>query len=131
MESSFWSINAGQLVIAMGMLGGFILWFSRFEGRVNATARNVSTLTDQTAKTFVEQRNLISELLARVNQIDREGTRKSQQAIIADEKLAEIALKRIDKLENITIELSPKVAEISANMQWIVHHVQKNGSAKL
>jgi hypothetical protein len=129
MDAQFWSVNAGQLFIAVGMLGGFVLWFSRFEGRVRASTQGLKQLTDETEKTFSHQRGLLAEIVDRVNQIDREGTRKSQQAIASDEKLNEVTLKRIDKLEVIQFEQAPKIAEMAANMNWIVHHVQKNGAA--
>src|SRR4051794_20385865 len=100
---TFWSINAAQIVMLVTIIGGFATWFSRFEGRIRSTSEALKVLTTETERTF-------SELIARITQIDREGTRKSQQSIAADEKLYEINTRRIDKLEEITLKLAPQVA---------------------
>lgn len=121
MESSFWSFNLGQVVLALGMLAGFTLWFSRFEGRIRSQGQSLASLTTETARA-------LAELTLRINQIDREGTRKSQQSISADEKLNEVTLKRLDKQEEITSKLVPTVTETAVNMRWVVHHIQKNGT---
>ncbi len=122
----FWSISAIQVLMLVSMLGGFVLWFSRFEGRIRAASQAITALSDQTTQTFEVQRKLLDDLALRIGMMDREGTRKSQQAILSEEKLQEINERRLDKLELFTLDLAPKVASIVVELKWIAAHI-RNG----
>lgn len=114
---TFWDVNAGQVSILASMLGGFLLWFSRFEGRVKSATDGLK-----------EHAELLDRVTKRIEQMDREGTRKSQQSIAADEKLYEINTLRLNKLENIVTDLAPKVAAMATNVEWLAGYVRRNGS---
>lgn len=124
---AFWSVNATQVLMLTLMVSGFVVWFSRFEGRVRSTAIGLKTFSKETEETFNEQRSFMDKLLMKMEAMDREGTRKSQQSLAADEKIYELNSRRIDKLEMVMLDLSPKVAAMSANLDWIADKVRKNG----
>ncbi len=118
---SFWQINLGHVLVLIAMLGGFIVWFSRFEGKIRTTAEALSRMGIDTTKTF-------SELIIRIERIDREGSRKSQQTLAAEEKLNAVTLSRLDKLDALVVDLLPKVASMAKDTEWIARYIKKNGN---
>ena len=127
LEPGFWNFNLGHVVILLGMLGGFVVWFSKFESRMGATSRGLEVLTREMEKTFAEQRDSMAALSRRVREMDEQGTRKSQQLITADESVNRINTARIDELEKINREWIPKVAAMARDVHWLVSWIETNG----
>ena len=42
---TFWSVNAAQVVMLLAIIGGFVTWFSRFEGRVRSAGDALKVLS--------------------------------------------------------------------------------------
>jgi len=118
---SFWQINLGQVVLLLATVGGFILWFSRFEGKIRSTAEALKRMAEETTKAS-------TALWNRIERIDREGSRKSQQELVSGEKLNAVMMARIDAHDKLIVDLLPRVAEMGVNLEWIARHIRKNGT---
>lgn len=122
--STFWDFNIGHAVVLTMMLGQFLWWIIKYDRRINDTVTSLAQLKTSTEKTF-------AELIERINQIDEKGTRKSQQALTADEKITTMNAARIEKLENITTEWIPRLAAGLQDVHWISDWIRNTGMRKL
>lgn len=99
---SFWTFNVGHAITIGMLITSIIGLYFRVDSRLSA----VELLATAT-KTQVEQ-------------IDANGTRKSQLGLSQDFEMVRANTNRVQVLEKIVGDLAPKLERIDTNIQWLM-----------
>ena|ERR1051326_3746992 len=119
MAADFWQFSIGNLLTIVGMAAGFLIWFLRYDQRLNHLEDVSAEISENNVK--------VSNLLDRIN---REGTQWSAQRLGIETELTKNNTYRINELEKFTKEYGPKIAAIATNVEWLTHHAKKDGINK-
>lgn len=99
---SFWSFNVGHAITIAMLLVSIIGLYFRVDSRLSA----VELLATDTKQ--------------QLEQIDANGTRKSQLGLSQDLEMVRANTNRVAAVEKIVAELAPKLERIDTNIQWLM-----------
>lgn len=108
----FWNFNIGHAITIGVMIVSIIGLYFKFDQRL----------------TSVE--SLSMKMAERMEKMDENGTRGSQRGIYQDTEQVRMNRLRIEKLETVVSDMSPRVERIDVNLQWLLKNMPANSTAK-
>jgi len=108
-EVSFWNFNVGHLITIVLLGISVVGLYFKFDARLSA----VELLATKTQ--------------ARMEDIDQNGTRKSQLGLSSESEFVKSTSARVGTLETQFFNIIPKLERIDANVQWLMKRDETSG----
>ena len=117
--TEFWQFTIGNLLNICGMAAGFLIWFLKYDQRLNHLEDASKEISDNNVK-----------LVNLIDRINREGTQWSTRNLSVETELTKNNTHRINELEKFVKEYGPKIASIATNVDWLTHHAKQRNSGE-